>query len=139
MITNDISPGEETGAEVQANYRWPAFALTTVGFEYKEQWADFMELMGASDMPESSDVRANRSIYGAYAQEHFQLLDNALHTVAGLRSTYVDGFGNHVTLSATSSYMLQPTQTQLRVGFNEGYRAPAFDELFGVLGNESLQ
>jgi vitamin B12 transporter len=136
---NDISPGEETAAEWQANYRWPAFARSTIGFEYKEQWADFMEFPGEDESPQTSDVRANRSSYGAYAQERFQLLDDTLDTAAGLRSTYYDGFGNHVTLSASTSYLVQPTQTRLRLGFNEGYRPPAFDELFGVLGNETLQ
>jgi len=84
-------------------------------------------------------VRANRNIVGVYGQERIDLIDDTLSTVVGLRYSYFEGFGNHVTASASSAYSFQPTRTRLRVGYNEGFRPPAFDELFGVLGTSTLQ
>ncbi len=160
------TPSEQIAAEVQANARWPECALTTVGLEYKEQWAEFDEfgadtedapdwaraadlrlralqpsaVVRADDETGSASVRrANRSIVGAYGQEQLQLLDDTLRGVGGIRYDHYDVFGDHVTVSGSGSYLIRPTQTRLRVGYAEGFRAPAFDELFGPLGNSTLK
>ncbi|HXQ23234.1 MAG TPA: TonB-dependent receptor, partial [Candidatus Acidoferrales bacterium] len=160
------TPSEQIEAEVQANARWPECALTTVGLEYKEQWAEFDEFAADSeDAPDAagaastgrsarqppavvraddatgsaSVMRANRSIVGVYGQEQLQLLDDALRGVGGIRYDHYDVFGDQTTLSGSGSYLIRPTQTRLRVGYAEGFRAPTFDELFGALGNPTLK
>ncbi len=140
------TPNEQIQAETQANCRWPEFALSTVGLEYKEQWAEFDKFSaGTEDAAESRDntnavpMRANRSIVGVYGQEQLQLLDDTLRGVGGMRYDHYDGFGDQFTLSGSGSYLIQPTQTRLRVGYAQGFRAPTFDELFGTLGNPALQ
>ena len=140
------TPSEQIATEVQANYRWPEFALSTVGLEYKEQWAEFDKFAAEMDEEEdpeeeSSSVprRANRSIVGVYGQEQLQLLDDTLRGVGGIRYDHYDVFGDQVTASGSGSYIIRPTQTRLRVGYAEGFRAPTFDELFGALGNLALK
>jgi len=74
-----------------------------------------------------------------YGQEQLQLLDDALRGVGGIRYDHYDVFGDQTTLSGSGSYLIRPTQTRLRVGYAEGFRAPTFDELFGALGNPTLK
>jgi len=140
------TPSEQLATEVQANCRWPDFALTTVGLEYKEQWAesdkfsaDTDDAQDAEDNKNQAPTRANRSIVGAYGQEQLQLLGDTLRGVGGIRYDHYDVFGDQVTASGSGSYLIRPTQTRLRIGYAEGFRAPTFDELFGVLGNPTLK
>jgi len=130
------TPSEQTEVEAQANYRWPQFALSTIGMEYREQWAELDET--GPDEDDASSIRANRSIIGVYAQEQLQLLDDTLRGVGGVRYDHYDGFGDQVTASGSASYLIRPTQTRVRVGYADGFRAPTFDELYGPLGNPDL-
>jgi vitamin B12 transporter len=137
------SPSEIITAETQANYLWRDCALTSVGLEYKEQWADIFKLQAdAADPEDQAEVahnRGNRSIVGLYAQEQLWLLDDTVRGVGGVRYDHYDVFGSQVTVSGSGSYLIRPTQTRLRLGYAEGYRAPTFDELFGALGNPNLK
>jgi vitamin B12 transporter len=130
------TPGEQIQTAVQANCRWPQFALSTLGVEYTEQWAEFNEVVDAVTEPV---IRQNRSIVSAYGQEELLLLDDALRAAGGMRFTGYDVYGDHGTFSGSGSYRVRPTQTILHVGYNESFRAPAFDELFGVQGDTTLQ
>jgi vitamin B12 transporter len=132
------TPNEQTQAEGQVNYHWPAFALSTIGLEYREQWAELDET-DAEDEPMPTSTRANRSIVAVYGQEQVQFLDDTLRGVGGVRYDHYDGFGGQVTTSGSGSYLIRPSQTRLRVGYAQGFRAPTFDELFGPLGNPDLQ
>jgi vitamin B12 transporter len=131
------TPNEQTEAEGQMNYRWPDFALSTIGLEYREQWAE-LDAFNAEEDPDFTSTRANRSIVGLYGQEQLQFFDDTLHGVGGVRYDHYDGFGDQVTASGSGSYLIRPTETRLRVGYAEGFRAPTFDELYGPLGNPDL-
>ena len=137
------SPSEIITAETQANYLWRDCALTSVGLEYKEQWADIFTLQAdAPDLEDQAEVahnRGNRSIVGLYVQEQLWLLDDTVRGVGGVRYDHYDAFGSQVTVSGSGSYVIRPTQTRLRLGYAEGFRAPTFDELFGALGNPNLK
>lgn len=137
------SPSEIITAETQANYLWRDCALTSVGLEYKEQWADIFKLQADAqdpeDQPEVENNRGNRSIVGLYAQEQLWLLDDTVRGVGGVRYDQYDVFGSQVTVAGSGSYLIRPTQTRLRLGYAEGFRAPTFDELFGALGNPNLK
>jgi vitamin B12 transporter len=137
------SPSEIITAETQANYLWHDFALTTMGLEYKEQWADIFKLQAdqqdPDDQPDVEDTRGNRSIVGVYGQEQLTLLDDTLHGVGAVRYDHYDVFGSQVSFSGSGSYLIRPTNTRLRVSYAEGFRAPSFNELFGALGNPSLK
>jgi len=160
------TPSEQTEAEGQVNYRWPEFALSTIGLEYREQWAEFpLESGGDSDEDEAlaamrrlrpralgpvrrdsdddevpaTTQRVNRSIVGLYGQEQLLFLDDTLRGGGGVRYDHYDGFGDQVTASGSGSYLIRPTQTRLRVSYAQGFRAPTFDELLGSAGNENLE
>jgi vitamin B12 transporter len=137
------SPSEIITAETQANYLWRDCALTSVGLEYKEQWADIFKLQAdAPDPEDQAEVehnRGNRSIVGVYAQEQLWFLDDTVRGVGGVRYDHYDVFGSQVTAAGSGSYLIRPTQTRLRLGYAEGFRAPTFDELFGALGNPNLK
>ena len=140
------TPSEQIQAEAQANCRWPEFALSTIGLDYREQWAAFEKFSAdgedatdAEDEANPAPMRANRSIVGVYGQEQLQLFDDTLRGVGGIRYDHYDVFGDQVTVSGSGSYLLRPTQTRFRIGYAEGFRAPTFDELFGALGNPALK
>jgi vitamin B12 transporter len=137
------SPSEIIAADTQVNYLWHDTALSTVGLEYKEQWADIYKLEpDSSDLdnqPDIADNRGNRSIVGVYGQEQLKLLDDTLHGVGNVRYDHYDVFGSQVTCSGSGTYLIRPTNTRLKVSYAEAFRAPAFDELFGALGNPNLK
>jgi vitamin B12 transporter len=137
------TPSEMTTAEAQVNYLWHDCSVTSAGLEYKEQWADIHKLQPDPAEPDSpyspEDHRGNRSIVGLYAQEQIHLLNDTLRGVGGVRYDHYDVFGGQTTVSGSASYLITPTQTRLRLGYAEGFRAPTFDELFGALGNPKLK
>jgi vitamin B12 transporter len=137
------TPSEMIAAEAQANYLWHDCSVTSAGLEYKEQWADIYKLQPGPAEPEDryfpEDHRGNRSIVGLYAQEQIHLLDDTLRGIGGVRYDHYDVFGSQTTVSGSGSYLITPTQTRLRLGYAEGFRAPTFDELFGALGNPNLK
>lgn len=137
------APSEIITAETQVNYLWRDCALTSVGLEYKEQWADIFKLqVDAPDPEDQAEVehhRGNRSIVGLYVQEQIWLLDDTVRGVGGVRYDHYDAFGSQMTVSGSGSYLIRPTHTRLRLGYAEGFRAPTFDELFGALGSPNLK
>ena len=96
---------------------------------------------GARRQSEGSARRCGRTARSSACtgRSRLQLLDDTLRGVGGVRYDHYDGFGDQVTASGSGSYLIRPTQTRLRVGYAEGFRAPTFDELFGPLGNPDLR
>jgi vitamin B12 transporter len=95
--------------------------------------------VGEDQEPKPETFHANRSNFGFYGQQQLDLLDN-LHVLGGVRYDQYDGIGGKVTGSAAGTYLVQTTQTRLRLSYAGGFRAPTFDELFDpFLGNASLR
>jgi vitamin B12 transporter len=139
-------PSEIITGETQVDYRWREFALSTVGVEYTERSVKVFEQIGEPDENEPDEPgenahhNANRSNVAAYAQEQLRFLNDTLHAVGGVRYDHYDNFGDQVTWSGSGSYLVQPSDTRLRLSYAEGFRVPTFAELFDpALGNSDLQ
>ena len=75
-----------------------------------------------------------------YLQEQLSFFDDRLRGVGGMRYDRIDDFGDQVTFSGSASYHVRETGTRLRVGYQQGFRAPTFDELFEPgLGDPDLE
>jgi len=115
-----------------------------VGVEFKERSAHFFtsELKEGDEEGDKEIKRSNpnRSNVALYVQQQLWGFDDTARAVGGLRYDHYDRFSDEVTLSGSSSYLIRPTGTRLRVGYAEGFRAPTFNELFEPsLGNPRLQ
>jgi len=139
------TPGQIIATNSQVDYSWRQFALTTVGLEVKERSAQIFKSRTTGsddDSDEGQDtgeggttseverVNPNRTSVAVYAQEQLRALDDTLHGIGGMRYDHIDQFGDEVTWSGSGSYLVRASNTRLRVGYAEGFRAPTFDELF---------
>jgi vitamin B12 transporter len=130
-------PSQLIAAETQWDYRWRELALTTIGLEFNEQSA---QIFKQEEDEEPAITNPNRSDVAVYAQEQVQPWGDALRGVGGIRYDRIDGFGDEVTWSGSGLYHLRATDTRVRIGYAEGFRAPTFDELFEPeLGNPGLR
>jgi vitamin B12 transporter len=130
-------PSEIVAADTQWDYRWRELALTTIGLEFNERSAHIFK-QEEDEAPEMSNP--NRSNVAVYAQEQVNLWGEALRGVGGVRYDRIDGFGDEVTWSGSGLYHVEATNTRVRLGYAEGFRAPTFDELFEPeLGNPNLR
>jgi outer membrane cobalamin receptor len=138
--THSKIASEIVTGEIQANHYWRDVAITTVGLEIEERIADVRSdtvdpLFTAHDRFNES----RRNVAG-YVQEQLRLLDGALIGVGGVRVDGNEEFGTEVSPAGSVSYALpfSPT-TRLKAGYNEGFRAPTFNELFFPnFGNPNL-
>jgi vitamin B12 transporter len=131
-------------ADAQADYAWRDWALTTLGVEFIERFADVYQLQTENDEGEEEQetdrFNTSRSEVGVYLEQQVHLLDDALRAVGGVRYDHIEHFGNQVTWSGSGAYLIQPTDTRLRLSYATGFRAPTFDELFEpTLGNPNLK
>ena len=147
-------------ADLQADYFWRNLSLTTAGVEFIERSADVFQLAteedpdadervrrrlrlrtsGAEPEQERDEFSANRSNIGVYLQEQLQFFNDTLRGVGGVRYDHIDQFGDQVTWSGSGLYLVQPTNTRLRLSYATGFRAPTFEELFEpTLGNPNLR
>ena len=75
----------------------------------------------------SGNIDRDAQTFAVYAQHDQRLVRNLTATV-GLRYTWHETFGNHLTPKATLMYA--PGNFRLRATYSAGFRAPGLDELF---------
>ncbi len=75
----------------------------------------------------SGNINENAQTFAAYAQ-HDQQIVRRLTTTIGLRYTWHETFGSHLTPKATLMYA--PGNFRLRATYSAGFRAPGLDELY---------
>ena len=137
----DRIPDETRGGELNAVYTWAKGFRTLAGFDFKDRWArDY----GISVFPPFGTFptlfRARRQEYAGYVEQEASLLDGHLLATGGFRVDGNSQFGKEVSPSWSVAIPIQKFSTTLRGSYSEGFRAPAFDELyFPGFGNPALK
>ncbi|MGE0821774.1 MAG: TonB-dependent receptor plug domain-containing protein [Candidatus Binatia bacterium] len=128
-------PVETFTGEVQGNVYWRDLSIITFGFEFEEKSAKVRSNFGGFE----TNYDKSRNNFASYLQTQLRLLNERLFLTGGFRVDDNQDFGTHVTSSGTVAYLIPQTRTKLKGGFNEGFRAPNFNELFFPdFGNPNL-
>jgi vitamin B12 transporter len=119
-------PTEITTGEFQGSYYWRDLSVTTFGFEFEERAADVRTSFGGF----LTRFDESRNNFAYYLQEQLRLLNEKFFIVGGFRVDDNEDFGTEVSAAWSIAYLIKKTGTKLKAGFAEGFKAPAFNELF---------
>jgi vitamin B12 transporter len=138
-------PTQILTAETQANYYAGEFGITTAGFEFQELSArPRFENVGFGGVIEHQGFNANRSNFAGYLQQQLFFFDERLSGQGGFRVDGDEEFGEEVSPGWSVGYRhdWDPDRrwsTFVRGGYQEGFKAPTFNELFFPnFGNPAL-
>jgi vitamin B12 transporter len=137
----DRIPDETRGGEITTVYTWAKGFRTLAGFDFKDRWSrDY----GLSVFPPFGTFptlfRARRQEYAGYVEQEASLFDGHLLATGGFRVDGNSQFGKEVSPSWSVAIPIEKISTTLRGSYSEGFRAPAFDELyFPGFGNPALK
>jgi vitamin B12 transporter len=136
----DRIPEETRGALGEATYAWSEGWRSVVGFDFKDRWLrDGSDLVFSSPPPERTFFTARRQEYAGYVEQEGSLFDGHLLGTAGVRVDGNSDFGIEVSPSWSIAAPIKEIGTTFRGSYSEGFRAPAFDELFfPQFGNPKL-
>lgn len=127
----DRIPEETRGALAEAVYIWAERWRTVAGFDFKDRWARVSSVsIFTSPPPEIAFFTAHRDEYAGYLEQEGSLFDGHLLGTAGVRVDGNSEFGKEVSPSWSIAAPIKEIGVTLRGSYSEGFRAPAFDELF---------
>ncbi|HXQ24759.1 MAG TPA: TonB-dependent receptor, partial [Candidatus Acidoferrales bacterium] len=119
----------------------------TAGIEHQEKEARPKSL-NVNFVPPPPFVEQNffasRTLYAGYLQQQILLLDDRLIGTGGFRVDSDEDFGREVSASWSVAYLQDwdgsgRLSTRVKGGYNEGFKAPTFNELFFPgFGNPNL-
>lgn len=136
---DDRIPDEMRGANAEAIYAWNNDWRSLAGFDFKDRWVRSDSI---SVFPPSTFVslfRARRQEYAGYYQQQGSALDGHILGTAGFRVDGNSQFGTEVSPTWSVAIPVKQIETTFRGSYSEGFRAPAFDELFFPhFGNPNL-
>jgi vitamin B12 transporter len=143
--TDDI-PDETRGGNLEAIYTWARGVRTLMGFDFLDQWVHSGDDLVGFAIPPSPRVtrtvtafNARRQEYAGYVEQEARFLHDHLIVTAGFRADGNSGFGEEVSPAWSVAIPFDRYGTTLRGSYNEGFRAPSFDELFFPgFGNPNL-
>lgn len=123
-----------SSGEIQTNILISDYDIITMGLLLEREKID-------SDIEISGfpfDVDSDRDNRAYYLQNLFKIKDH-FTLQAGVRFDYNSGFGSIVNPKASSSYIIDQTDTRIRGSFGRGFRSPSILELdFPIFGNPNL-
>ncbi len=144
----DSIPEETRGVNAEATYTWPA-ALpgfrTLVGFDFLDRWLRTDSSCSFCDpLPPFgigvTKFHAGRQEYAGYLEQEGSLFDGHLLVTGGFRVDGNSQFGEEVSPAWSVAIPITKISTTLRGSYSEGFRAPAFDELYYPnFGNPNLK
>ncbi len=139
---DDRIPDETRGGLIEALYTWCEGFRTLMGFDFKDRWirSDGISFF-PSFPPLSIDLfRARRQEYAGYLEQEGSFLNGHLLVTGGFRVDGNSQFGEEVSPAWSVAIPITQISTTLRGSYTEGFRAPAFDELyFPDFGNPNLK
>ncbi|MGB9381590.1 TonB-dependent receptor plug domain-containing protein, partial [Candidatus Binatus sp.] len=141
---DDRIPDETRGGLTEAVFSWPRLEgfRTVAGFEFRDLWvrSDSISTFPAFPPPSVSLFRARRQEYAGYLEQEGSFLDGHVLVTGGFRVDGNSQFGKEVSPGWSVAIPIAKISTTLRGSYTEGFRAPAFDELyFPNYGNPKLQ
>jgi vitamin B12 transporter len=137
----DRIPEETRGANAEAVYSWCKGWRTLTGFDFKSRWLRSGDVsVDIVPPPSISAFSATREEYAGYVEQEASTLDGLILGTGGFRVDGNSQFGNEVSPSWSVAIPVKQIDTTFRGSYSEGFRAPAFDELyFPDFGNPNLQ
>lgn len=138
----DRIPDETRGTNMELHYRWGEGFRSLVGFDFKDRWVRSAELLDTIAPPSQSFTafHARRQEYAGYLEQEGRLFDGLLLMTGGLRVDGNSQFGEEPSPAWSVAVPLERRGLTLRGSYSEGFRAPAFNELyFPDFGNPNLR
>src|SRR5579863_8146371 len=145
----DRIPDETRGGLIETVFTWPRLEgfRTLVGFDFKDRWVrsdgifTFANFTPPPPLVTSISLfRARRQEYAGYLEQEGSLLNGHVLVTGGFRVDGNSQFGEEVSPAWSVAIPITKISTTLRGSYTEGFRAPAFDELyFPNFGNPKLQ
>ncbi|MGH7924760.1 MAG: TonB-dependent receptor plug domain-containing protein, partial [Candidatus Binatus sp.] len=143
----DRIPDETRGGLIEAVYTWCAGFRTLAGFEFRDLWvrsgsiSTFANFTPPPPLETSVSLfRARRQEYAGYLEQEGNFLNGHVLVTGGVRVDGNSQFGEAVSPGWSVAIPITKISTTLRGSYNEGFRAPSFDELyFPNFGNPNLQ
>jgi vitamin B12 transporter len=136
----DRIPEETRGALAEAVYSWGEGWRTLAGFDFKDRWLrtnDYSVFIFPP--PSTSFFTARREEYAGYVEQEASAVDGRIVGTGGFRVDGNSQFGKEVSSSWSIAAPIKEIGATLRGSYSEGFRAPAFDELFfPFFGNPKL-
>ncbi len=136
----DRIPEETRGANAEAVYSWCEGWRTLAGFDFKSRWLRTSDVSVFTTPPPSiSAFSATREEYAGYVEQEASAFNGRLLGTGGFRVDGNSQFGEEVSPSWSVAIPVKEIGTTFRGSYSEGFRAPAFDELyFPFFGNPNL-
>jgi vitamin B12 transporter len=137
----DRIPDETRGGELDSVYTWAKGIRTLAGFDFRDRW---MRDYGVAVIPPfgtfNTLFHARRQEYAGYLEQEASLFDGHMLVTGGFRVDGNSQFGKEVSPSWSVAIPVEKIATTFRGSYSEGFRAPAFDELyFPGFGNPHLK
>src|ERR1019366_5338200 len=138
---------ETRGGLIEAIYTWWAGFRRLGGFDFKDQWvrSDSISVF-ANFMPPPplitsvSLFRARRQEYAGYLEQEGSFFNGHVLVTGGFRVDGNSQFGEEVSPAWSVAIPIAKISTTLRGSYSEGFRAPAFNELYYPdFGNPNLK
>jgi vitamin B12 transporter len=138
----DRIPDETRGTNMELHYRWGEGFRSLAGFDFKDRWVRSAHLFDTTEPPMQffTAFHARRQEYAGYLEQEGRLFDGWLLMTGGLRVDGNSQFGEEMSPAWTVAIPLDRWGLTLRGSYSEGFRAPAFNELyFPDFGNPDLR
>jgi vitamin B12 transporter len=130
LSEDDRFPEETRGALAEAVYTWAEGWRSVVGFDFKDRWFRISSVEVATFPVPPTFFTARRDEYAGYVEQEGSLFNGHLLGTAGVRVDGNSEFGIEVSPSWSIAAPIKEFGTTFRGSYSEGFRAPAFDELF---------
>ncbi len=130
----DSIPEETRGGNAEAIYTWAPGWSTLAGFDFKDRWlrsgsfCSFCDpVTGGSG---ATTFNARRQEYAGYVEQEGSLINGHVLVTGGFRVDGNSQFGEEISPSWSVAIPITKISTTLRGSYSEGFRAPAFNELY---------
>ncbi len=119
--------------------------LLTAGYEYKREGGySFYEYSSPYYSMYSPFPKASTTMNSFYIEDLLSPIEN-FYVVGGVRLDHHSEFGNDVNIKISPVYVINSTNTRLKMSFGTGFKAPSLYQLyapetsFGPVGNPALK
>ena len=131
----DSIPEETRGGNAEAIYTWAPGFRTLAGFDFLDRWLRSGSFCSFCDpLPPFaagvSKFNARRQEYAGYVEQEASLFNGHVLVTGGFRVDGNSQFGKQVSPAWSVAIPLTKISTTLRGSYSEGFRAPAFNELY---------
>ena len=140
----DSIPDETRGGNAEAIYSWAPGWRALVGFDFKDRWLSSGSFCSFCD-PVTGGIgattfNARRQEYAGYVEQEGSFADGHVLVTGGFRVDGNSQFGEEVSPAWSVAIPITKISTTLRGSYSEGFRAPAFNELYYPdYGNPNLK